>query len=123
MGRMDRWRVRGDAALRALFPMVSFRDAFWVPMMAAAIPAAPFALAWFLAATALTPDLGSMSLVFQSLSVVVLSLCLIPAWYASFVGLYCLGFAVLVALATGLSACFWICDKRCSAGQGRGRDA
>lgn len=119
MKRMNRWRSHVDLALRLLFPMVSFKDAFWVPMMAAAVPAAPFVVAWCLAATALEPDLGSTSTGLLILFFAALPFAIISAWYASFIALYCLGFAVLVVLASALSGCFWICEKRCPA-EGRG---
>jgi hypothetical protein len=96
-----------------LFPMVSFDDVFWFPMMAAALPASPLLLSWIheLVVTAYGFHLLSLPLLPRLLAFVGVSAALVPAWYLSFLAIYLAGFIGIVLLVAALSGCLWMCEK------------
>jgi hypothetical protein len=105
-----------DRVLRFLFPMVSLDDAFWFPMMVAAVPVAPFLFFWIhdLAANAYGFHLLSLPLAARVPVLAGAAAALVPAWYLSFLFVYLAGFLGIVLLAATLSGCLWICEKAAS---------
>lgn len=116
MTRQGNSRSVADRVLRFLFPMVSFDDVFWLPMMVAAAAASPFLLFWIhdLAADAYGFHLVSLPLSARVLALAGAAAAVVPAWYLSFVAIYAAGFLGIVLLASALSGCLWMCEKAAS---------
>jgi hypothetical protein len=116
MTRQANSRSVADRVLRFLFPMVSFDDVFWFPLMVAAAAAAPFLLFWVLdlASTSYGFHLLSLPLAARVPALAGAAAALLPASYVSFVALYSAGFFGIVLLASAFSGSLWMCEKAAS---------